>query len=101
MSAGIGAITVSALIASIIDAKIFDNSRQLAAWQGLVSKQHSSGGKAHLLGISKRGDAYLRTLLVHGARSVIYHDNRPLDACGCASALAHTYRHGRHKRGWQ
>jgi transposase len=69
---GIGPVTASALIASIGDAKNFDNGRQLAAWLGLVPKQHSSGGKNKLLGISKRGDAYLRTLLIHGARAVIY-----------------------------
>ncbi len=45
----------------------------MAAWLGLVPRQHSSGGKQNLLGISKRGDTYLRTLLIHGARSVIYH----------------------------
>jgi transposase len=68
---GIGAITASALVASIGDAKSFDNGRQLAAWLGLVPRQHSSGGKPVLLGISKRGDTYLRTLLIHGARAVI------------------------------
>ena len=68
---GIGPLTASALVASIGDAKSFENSRQLAAWMGLVPRQHSSGGKALLLGISKRGDGYLRTLLVHGARSVL------------------------------
>jgi transposase len=68
---GIGPITASALVASIGDAKSFANGRQLVAWLGLVPRQHSSGGKSTLLGISKRGDAYLRTLLVHGARSVI------------------------------
>ena len=68
---GIGPITASALVASIGDAKSFDNGRQLAAWLGLVPRQHSSGDKATLLGISKRGDAYLRTLLIHGARAVI------------------------------
>jgi transposase len=47
--------------------------RQLAAWLGLVPRQHSSGGKEQLLGISKRGDTYLRTLLIHGARSVLMH----------------------------
>ncbi len=57
--------------ASIGDAKSFDNGRQLAAWLGLVPRQHSSGGKQTLLGISKRGDSYLRTLLIHGARAVI------------------------------
>lgn len=68
---GIGPITASALVASIGDAKSFDNGRQLAAWLGLVPRQHSSGGKQTLLGISKRGDSYLRTLLIHGARAVI------------------------------
>ena len=68
---GIGPITASALVASIGDAKNFDNGRQLAAWLGLVPRQHSSGGKQNLLGISKRGDTYLRTLLIHGARSVV------------------------------
>lgn len=68
---GIGPLTASALIASIGDAKNFKNGRQLAAWLGLVPRQHSSGGKPRLQGISKRGDTYLRTLLIHGARSVI------------------------------
>ncbi len=68
---GIGPITATALVASIGDAKCFKNGRQLAAWLGLVPKQHSSGGKPTLLGISKRGDSYLRTLLIHGARAVI------------------------------
>lgn len=69
---GIGPITASALVASIGDAKNFDGGRQVAAWIGLVPRQHSSGGKSTLLGISKRGDTYLRTLLIHGARSVIF-----------------------------
>lgn len=68
---GIGPITASALMASIGDARHFDSGRQLAAWLGLVPRQHSSGGKPTLLGISKRGDTYLRTLLIHGARAVI------------------------------
>lgn len=68
---GIGPITASALVASIGNAKSFENGRQLAAWLGLVPRQHSSGGKPTLLGISKRGDTYLRTLLIHGARAVI------------------------------
>lgn len=70
---GIGPITASALVASIGNAKSFANGRQLAAWLGLVPRQHSSGGKPLLLGISKRGDTYLRTLLIHGARAVIRH----------------------------
>ena len=68
---GIGPITASALVATVGNATEFKNSRQLAAWMGLAPKQNSSGGKQTLLGISKRGDTYLRTLLIHGARSVI------------------------------
>jgi transposase len=68
---GIGPLAASALVASIADAKSFDNGRQVSAWLGLVPRQCSSGGKSTLLGMSKRGDAYLRTLLIHGARSAI------------------------------
>ena len=68
---GIGPITASAIVASVGDAREFKNGRQMAAWMGLVPRQHSSGGKQTLFGISKRGDVYLRTLLIHGARSVI------------------------------
>ncbi|WP_436924791.1 transposase, partial [Klebsiella pneumoniae] len=68
---GIGPVTASALIATIGKANNFENGRQLAAWLGLVPHQHSSGGKQVLLGISKRGDTYLRTLLIHGARAVL------------------------------
>ena len=68
---GIGPLTASALIASIGDAKNFKSGRELSAWLGLVPRQHSSGGKQNLLGISKRGDLYLRMLLVQGAHSVI------------------------------
>lgn len=68
---GIGVLSASALVASMGDANEFKNGRQASAWVGIVPKQHSSGGKQRLLGISKRGDAYLRTLLIHGARSVI------------------------------
>jgi transposase len=69
--AGVGALTASAMVASVGDARNFSSGRQLAAWLGLVPRQHSTGGKSKLLGISKRGDCYLRTLLIHGARSVI------------------------------
>lgn len=75
---GIGPLTASALTASIGDAKNFANGRQLAAWLGLVPKQHSTGGKTNLQGISKRGDPYLRTLLIHGARAVILRAERKL-----------------------
>jgi transposase len=70
---GIGPITASALVASAGDARNFKNARQFAAWIGLVPRQRSSGGKSQLLGISKRGDVYLRTLLIHGARAVVRH----------------------------
>lgn len=79
---GIGPITASALVASIGDAKNFENGRQLAAWLGLVPRQNSSGGKQTLLGISKRGDRYLRTLLIHGARAVIRVAERKADHAG-------------------
>ena len=68
---GIGPLTATALVASIADARSFKNGRQVSAWLGLVPRQHSSGGKSTLLGISKRGDVHLRTLLIHGARSAI------------------------------
>jgi transposase len=76
---GIGPLTATALVAAISDGKAFKNGRQFAAWLGLVPKQHSSGGKTRLFGISKRGDTYLRTLLIHGARSVVYRAGRKTD----------------------
>ena len=77
---GIGPLTATAIAATVGDAKNFDNGRQFAAWLGLVPRQSSSGGKATLLGMSKRGDAYLRTLMIHGARSVIYRAGQRADA---------------------
>ena len=68
---GLGPITASAIVATVGDAREFKNGRQLAAWMGLVPRQNSSGGKQNLQGISKRGDTYLRTLMIHGARSVV------------------------------
>ncbi len=68
---GVGVITATALVATIGDASQFHSGRQLAAWLGLVPRQHSSGGKERLGRISKRGDGYLRRLLVHGARAVL------------------------------
>lgn len=72
---GIGRLTASALVASIGDGRTFNSGRQLAAWLGLVPKQYSSGGRQRLQGISKRGDAYLRRMLIHGTRAVIRHMN--------------------------
>jgi transposase len=68
---GIGLLTASAIVASTSHAHDFKNGRQFAAWLGLVPKQHSTGGKQTLLGISKRGDRYLRRLLVQGAMAAI------------------------------
>ena len=68
---GVGPMTATALLAAAGDVHAFRNGRQFAAWLGLVPRQHSTGGKDRLLGISKRGDRYVRCLLVHGARSVI------------------------------
>lgn len=70
---GIGPITATALVASVADMKAFKNGRQFAAWLGLVPRQHSTGGKARLGRITKQGDVYLRTLLVHGTRTVLAH----------------------------
>jgi transposase len=68
---GVGPMIATALVATVGDAKQFKNSRQMAASLGLTPRQHSSGNKERLLGISKRGDTYLRTLLIHGARAVV------------------------------
>jgi transposase len=68
---GVGPLTSTALVAAVGDAHVFKNGRHMAAWLGLVPRQYSSGGKSRLLGISKRGDRYLRTLLIHGARSAL------------------------------
>jgi Transposase IS116/IS110/IS902 family len=76
---GIGPLTATALVAAVSDASAFKNGRQCAAWLGLVPRQHSTGGKERLLGISKRGDSYLRKLLVHGARTTIRWVGRKTD----------------------
>lgn len=68
---GIGPITSTALVSAIGNGKQFKRGRDFAAWLGLTPRQHSSGGKECLLNISKRGDSYLRTLLIHGARAVL------------------------------
>lgn len=68
---GIGPITASALVASVGDFGQFDNARQFGAWLGLTPSQNSTGGKASLGRITKRGDAYLRTLLIQGAKSAV------------------------------
>jgi len=68
---GIGPLSATALVAAMRDASAFKNGRQFAAWLGLVPRQHSTGGQTNLLGISKRGDSYLRKLLIHGARATL------------------------------
>ena len=68
---GVGPMIATALVATVGDVKHFANGRQMSASLGLTPRQNSSGGKDRLLGISKRGDAYLRTLLIHGARSTL------------------------------
>ncbi len=68
---GVGVITATAPVATIGDGAQFRSGRQLSAWLGLVPRQHSSGGKPKLGRISKRGDGYIRRLLVHGARTVL------------------------------
>jgi transposase len=77
---GIGPVTASALVASVGDARQFKNGRQFAAWLGLVPRQHSSGGKIRQGRITKQGERYLRTLLVHGARARVCGSRRREDA---------------------
>ena len=69
---GIGPLGASALTVSLGDGGDFQHGRHFASYLGLVTKEHSSGGKVRLMGITKRGDSYLRGVLIHGARSVVY-----------------------------
>ncbi len=69
---GVGLLSATAAVATMGDAKAFKSGREFAAWLGLVPRQTGSGGRVRLLGISKRGDRYLRTLLIHGARAVTH-----------------------------
>jgi transposase len=71
--AGVGPITATAVVANIAEGKLFKNGRQFAAWLGLAPKQHSSGGKTRLGRITRAGNRYLRTLLIHGARAALRH----------------------------
>lgn len=77
---GIGPITATALVATVGDAGAFRSGREMAAWLGLVPRQCSTGGRSRLLGISKRGDRYLRTLLIHGARAAVRVADHKTDA---------------------
>ena len=79
---GIGALGATAILAAVGDPSRFRRARDVAAWLGLVPRQHSTGGRQTLLGIAKRGSSYLRTLIVHGARSVMMHLDRSKDGLG-------------------
>lgn len=74
---GIGRLTATALVAMVGDAKTFKSGREFASFLGLVPRQSGTGGKIRLGSISKRGDPYIRTLLIHGAQSVMYHAKEP------------------------
>jgi transposase len=74
---GVGLLTATAAVATMGDAKAFKSGREFAAWLGLVPRQSGTGGRVRLLGISKRGDTYLRTLLIHGARAVLTRSKAP------------------------
>lgn len=76
---GVGPITATAIVASVGSCGEFKNSRQFSAWLGLVPQQHSTGGKTRLSGLSKRGDKYLRTLVIHGARAVLMNVGKKKD----------------------
>ena len=73
---GVGLLSATAAVATMGDAKTFKSGREFAAFLGLVPRQSGTGGRVKLLGISKRGDVYLRTLMIHGARSVIQHQKK-------------------------
>jgi transposase len=79
---GIGPLGASALLAAVGRGQQFKRARDLAAWLGLVPRQHSTGGKSTLLGISKRGNSYVRRLLIHGARSCLLHMDRTKNRLG-------------------
>lgn len=79
---GIGALGATGLVAAVGAGQQFTKARDLAAWLGLVPRQHSTGGKQTLLGISKRGNPYLRRLIIHGARSCVIHLDRSRDRLG-------------------
>jgi transposase len=79
---GIGPLVATAIVASIGNGAAFSKGREFAAWMGLVPKQHSTGGKAKLYGISKRGNRYLRKILIHGARAVVLRCKRDRIAMG-------------------
>lgn len=80
---GVGAMTATIVAADLGKSRAYENGRQYAASLGLVPRQHSIGDKTHLMGISKRGNKYIRTLLIHGARSVLSHLRDKRDKLSC------------------
>jgi transposase len=92
---GVGPVGASAVVASVGDFKQFKNGAQFGAWLGLAPRQNSSGGKSHLGGITRRGDMYLRTLLIQGAKSVVWTAHKRDDPI---SRWVHDLRE---KHGWQ
>ena len=90
---GIGPLTATALVAAVGNGANFRCSRDMAAWIGLVPRQYSTGGRSRLLGISKRGNGYLRRLLIHGARSVIQNTDRAVHRFGAWLTQLETRAH--------
>ena len=80
---GIGPLGATAIVAAVGNASVFKNGRELAAWLGLVPRQHSSGNRIRLLGINKNGNTYIRTLLIHGWRAVVNVCDKKKDARSC------------------
>ena len=91
---GIGPLTATAIQTAMGDPKNFVSGRHFAAWLGLVPRQCSTGGKSRLLGISKRGNTYLRTLLIHGGRAVLYSLKDNNDRCKKWVTQLHGHAHG-------
>ena len=79
---GIGPLVATAIVAAIGNGAAFHKGREFAAWLGIVPRQYSTGGKARLYGISKRGNNYLRKILIHGARAVVLRSKRERIAMG-------------------
>jgi len=90
----VGPITATAIVASVGDARVFKNGGQFASWLGLIPRQYSSGGKSRLGSITKRGDVYIRTLLIHGTRSMLLRTPKRDDK---KSRWVEALRAGRHK----
>jgi transposase len=90
---GIGPLGATALLAAAGNGQQFKKARDMAAWLGLVPQQYSTGGKTQMFGISKRGNRYLRRLLIHGARSCVMHLDRSRDRLGAWLRQLHSRMH--------